>query len=330
MPKNKSGERTDLAAGAAIITTSMAAGANAHTAMRQLASERPELVVKYSKGFQHLAALVRPEVKFALPTTLRAWQRKVRDMVSAEPDDRTIVWVYDPEGGAGKSTLVKVILAEYGGIQLEGKLADMSCAYNGQRVVVFDITRSSQEYSKHFESFAEKLKNGIIMKTKYDSECYTFKPPHVLFFSNSPPPEGVWTVDRVKLIKITRKTITMPGAVQMEFPGGGGGSLEFNAEDIDVTAFDTAPNPAGAFNAGTVGGGAAAAPPPIKAPKGPRTHQCAPIPRKPAKRARACGAGAGAGAGGGYESSDREVGAAETLGFEEAVAEPSSEEEESE
>jgi hypothetical protein len=88
-------------------------------------------------------------------------------------------------------------------IELGGREVDISFGYNGQRIVCFDIPRPTpiNTYSDAFIC-AERLKNGGIFSTKFFSKFKRFNPPHVVFFSNSPPPEGLWTKDRLQLITL--------------------------------------------------------------------------------------------------------------------------------
>lgn len=133
----------------------------------------------------------------------RPWQATVLTLVSSPADDRSVIWVYDPEGKAGKSRLAYHLCCQHSAVILEGKLADMCYAYNKEPIAVFDISRAAADHSDHLYSMAEKLKNGFFLSTKYESRTKYFKPPHVVFFANKKPDEGKWSKDRVKLIDLS-------------------------------------------------------------------------------------------------------------------------------
>nr|QRI44184.1 MAG: replication-associated protein [Cressdnaviricota sp.] len=187
------GTRTDIHEAADIV---LAGGVAA------LAQSMPHMIIRYPAGLRYLEQLrpVVPEV--VAPPVWRPWQQGVLDLLATEPDDRTIHWYVDSDGGQGKSTLVRAVTGTgqpCSAISLSGKVADMALAYTRERCVFFDISRTMAENVRHLADFAEKLKNGMIFSTKYESRVKMFRPPHVIFFSNSPPEPGLWSADRLRL-----------------------------------------------------------------------------------------------------------------------------------
>lgn len=190
------GRRTDLAAAIATLKEG---------GIRAVAEEHPEVFVRSHRGLMALASFQedQPRDEHFAP---RPWQAAVVGAVSTEPNDRSIFWVTDAIGGKGKSRLARHILAEHAGLELSGRVCDMAHILgryidtHGQppRVVVIDISRAAAENTKHLYSFAEMLKNGRVIATKYDSRQLAFKPPHVLFFSNSSWDRTLFSHDRVK------------------------------------------------------------------------------------------------------------------------------------
>lgn len=169
--------------------------------LRRAAELYPGAVAKFSRGIQEVCRLreEEPEDKKFEP---RAWQSKVLGWLKEDPDDRHIIWVADSQGNKGKSRLCRHLCIEHGAILLEGKVQDMAYAYNRQRIVCFDITRGQAEMSDHIYSFAEKLKNGMIFSTKYESCSKVFSPPHVIIFANVFPKDGLWSLDRVRVLDL--------------------------------------------------------------------------------------------------------------------------------
>lgn len=169
--------------------------------IKRVAEEHPTSFVKFSRGLRELARELeeKPRDEDFEP---RPWQQAVMDLLDAPADDRTIFWVTDTRGNTGKSRLAKHLLLEHGAVQLEGKVADMAYMYNKEPVVIFDITRAAADNTNHLYTFAEKLKNGIITSTKYESCQKIFTPPHVIFFANFSWDREKWSEDRVHEIDL--------------------------------------------------------------------------------------------------------------------------------
>lgn len=181
------GKRSDLADACEVLK---------RQGLKAVAQQHPTAFVKFSRGLKQLEEILREEPRDE-DFQPRFWQQCLLDHLLGEPDDRTIFWVTDLAGGRGKSRLARYLLSECNATQLEGRVADMAFAYNREPIVIFDITRAQAEASDHLYTFAEKLKNGVVTSTKYESGIKRFKPPHVVFFANVPPPVGKWTADRL-------------------------------------------------------------------------------------------------------------------------------------
>lgn len=181
--------------------------------IKRVAEDHPTAFVKFHRGFRALAEAldtVEPEEGFQP----REWQQNVLDVVAGAACDRKIIWVHDSVGGQGKSRLAKHLVRNYGAVLLSGRVADMSYAYNKEKVVLFDVPRTEAENVKHLLGMAEKLKNGMLFSSKYESRAMVFSPPHVIFFANMMPPEGCWSHDRLQLIDLDAG-----GAVHMGLGG---------------------------------------------------------------------------------------------------------------
>lgn len=195
------GQRSDLA---------MAAAHVAENGISGLAEAYPVEFVKYERGLKALARALQP-----LPRDEdfkpRPWQQRVMDLLSGEPDDRTVYWVCDSVGNRGKSRLARYLCCEMGAIQLTGRIQDMSYAYESQGIVVFNITRAQVEHSDHIYTMAEMLKDGYLFSTKYESCAKRFRPPHVVVFANVFPKEGMWSADRVRVVDLNNPDMHVVG-----------------------------------------------------------------------------------------------------------------------
>eukprot|EP00983_Pelagomonas_calceolata_P068625 1150006-Pelagomonas_calceolata.AAC.1 len=189
------GSRSDLAAACATLRSG---------GIHSVAEQHPTEFVKFNRGLRALQDELQetPADEGLHPYP---WQQRLLDMVTGDPDDRTIVWVLDRRGGVGKSRLAKHLVLNYGAILLEGRLQDMCYTYNKEPIAVFDISRAAAEHSDHLYSMAEKLKNGLYLSTKYESRQKVFNPPHVIFFANQHPDYEKWSRDRIKVIDLDKE-----------------------------------------------------------------------------------------------------------------------------
>jgi len=199
-PVNRQGVRTDLADA---ITAMRSAVGGVRTRMDAAIDAEAPTVAKYARGLEVIAqSLVRRGVTALVPPVWRPWQLDLVNTLEEAADDRHILWFTDHKGGQGKSTFIRHYVRDStrGAIVLSGKVADMAYMFEeGTKVVFFDITRTQAENMDHLYSFAESLKNGYLVSTKYASVVKIFEPPHVVFFANVPPPPAgtKWSSDRV-------------------------------------------------------------------------------------------------------------------------------------
>lgn len=185
------GYRSDLAEAAAAV----AAGKTA----QQLAELYPETYIRYHSGLAALSAALNSKPEPEVGFVAKSWQQHLLSLIGQEADDRKIIWVTDTVGGRGKTRLAHHLMRNYGAMRLSGKMADMAYAWAlaPAPVAVFDITRAAAECSGHLYSMGEALKSGFVFTTKYQSRQVTFKPPHVIYFSNASWDREKFSHDRV-------------------------------------------------------------------------------------------------------------------------------------
>jgi len=200
------------------LKAAIAMGMTQRDALASLTEQHSSCLVRMSKGLQYIADLLADKATLPMAAPVwRRWQQRLLDRLAKPREDRKIIWVLDEKGNAGKSTLTRYLLsnthAGYRSTYLSGKLTDMYHTYqkNKAGIVIFDVPRTHAEFRSHLATMAEQLKNGFYNSSKYDSCCVRFEPPHVVFFSNSPPEAGWWSEDRLELWDIKRDTLVMPG-----------------------------------------------------------------------------------------------------------------------
>ena len=172
--------------------------------VKRVAEQFPGQFVRYANGITQLAQLVVPRVREDASFVFRPWQAAIHKIASGKPHDRHIYWIEDGKGNTGKSRLTTWMCREMGAVELDGRQMDAAFSYTGQPIVIFDLARCVDTATlKDMYTVAEKLKNGQIYSSKYMSRLKVFHVPHVFFFSNSPPPIGVWSADRLQHIVLS-------------------------------------------------------------------------------------------------------------------------------
>jgi len=144
-------------------------------------------------------------------TNLRCWQAKIRDMLLEEPDDRTIVWIYDPVGCNGKTMLLKYLVVKYGCIFTSGgKNGDIInlifnnkdyMTVNHNPIVLWNLPRTIEPSYISYNAL-ESIKDGCISNNKFECSSFVCPNPHVVVFANCLPNFGSLTEDRWKVFTI--------------------------------------------------------------------------------------------------------------------------------
>jgi hypothetical protein len=191
--------------------------------MKEIAQRFPGCVIKYHSGIEKLVTLTANVPPPKQLSSLRLWQAELFRVLDSPADDRTVWWFHDQEGGTGKSTFVSWMYDKYPDevLFLAGGHKDMAYLYHGERIVFFDIPRSSgQQWAEHLYSFGEALKNGVLISTKYQSEVKRFVPPHVVFFANFPLEHGKFSADRPKIVdRFASTLVPVQGGLPIVPPG---------------------------------------------------------------------------------------------------------------
>nr|WET17311.1 replication associated protein [Banana bunchy top virus associated alphasatellite 6] len=133
---------------------------------------------------------------------LREWQVQLTKLLEEEPDNRTIIWVYGPKGGEGKTEFAKHLGLKDGWTYLPGgELKDMMylLSKDMKNNVVIDFPRCTKEFISY--KFLEMVKNRTIYSYKYEPVgSIVCNKVHVVVFSNEEPDYVKLSLDRIKLI----------------------------------------------------------------------------------------------------------------------------------
>ncbi len=113
-------------------------------------------------------------------------------------NNRAILWVADPDGRAGKSTLGDWLTWKHDAFYIRnGKNADIACAFQKapkSDYVIMDLARCQIERVNY--GVMEMFKDGKIFAAKYDSTVLYFKKKKVVVFANFYPDLSKLTADR--------------------------------------------------------------------------------------------------------------------------------------
>jgi hypothetical protein len=128
---------------------------------------------------------------------LKHWQNELNIYLKERPSERRVIWFTDVIGNTGKTWMSRYLLATLreNCIRLENSKSDnIKYAYNGERVVIFDYSRSQADHVNY--EVIESVKNGIMFSGKYESCSKTFDIPHVVIFANFEPDLTKLSADR--------------------------------------------------------------------------------------------------------------------------------------
>lgn len=138
------------------------------------------------------------------------WQKDLKDhLLNSDPDERIIYWVYDGQGGHGKSKFIKWFEWKNLGMGFDYESAQnlkyLVCEAEPQRVYLFDCTKSAPKNIAPEELYSalEAIKNGRIRHGKYKGGVTIMDTPHVVVFANFKPHLEKMTAGRFKVVDIT-------------------------------------------------------------------------------------------------------------------------------
>lgn len=193
----------------------------------------PGVLVQYTGGAQQLFLMALPKVEEPKIefSSLRPWQRDMFHRLSEKPNGRSVIFVLDQTGGAGKSYFCRFMLGECPNSTVvlkagldSGKDAGM-LIHEGLRCLFIDVGRANgldKALMKMLCGLAESVLDGSVVRAKYHTNTCRLAPVHVVFFVNDMP-DGVETllsVDRIKVVEVAapkKLMIKMPTVVEDEF-----------------------------------------------------------------------------------------------------------------
>lgn len=195
------GKRTDLHALRESIKEAYEAG-ETYTE-RDAREDFPDTAARYPLFVKQSIKDYKPKIQVE-EHELRPWQIELNQFLNRPADDRTIVFIVDRTGNAGKTWFSKHYRQLHDNVQLvpPGKYADMAYIVNEEtRVFFIDTPREKVEYFNYY--FLEKLKDRDVFSQKYYPEHKEFDHcVHVVVLMNELPDMSKLSQDRYKIIEV--------------------------------------------------------------------------------------------------------------------------------
>lgn len=157
------------------------------------------------------------------------FQQTIIDACALTPDDRTIHWVANFEGCAGKSKLMKYMrmMPEYDmarvpmGSATQIKTSVIEKGVHTIYMVDLPRVRGSDERQQELFSALEEIKNGWVESPMYGKAAeLIMEPPHIWIFSNELPNLANASPDRWRVYTITDQRLVQyhyPTPMQSQF-----------------------------------------------------------------------------------------------------------------
>lgn len=167
---------------------------------RRLLLNFPALYARYPDAVNKYVRACLPLPQFTHDDLREGWQQDLFDHLMEDPDDRSISFVVDADGGSGKTWFCQYMLDKYADdvqYMRVAKRDDLAYAIcDTKRIYLFDVPRSQMEFLQY--SILEQLKDRLVFSPKYSSGLKTlYSKCHVVVFSNEAPDLSKLSGDRV-------------------------------------------------------------------------------------------------------------------------------------
>ena len=142
---------------------------------------------------------------------LRPWQESLLQYI--KPSNREIIWVIGKKGNEGKTWFQDYMESKFGwskviaGMDIKLKKSSICHALTKRSLMttdifLFDVGKAQSDDAVNYE-LIEKIKNGRVLASKFDSKELKFHTPNaVVVFSNEKPDVKQLSKDRWKIFNI--------------------------------------------------------------------------------------------------------------------------------
>lgn len=171
------------------------------------------LMENHSKCFAKYDRFCRTYIRMKRPVPepeyfqLTNWQQQLNATLLQEPDSRTVTFIVDYNGNAGKTWFATYYCNLHKNAQymLPGKKVDMAFALRDDvRVLFIDAPRSKQGEQMQY-GFLEEAKNGYVFSSKYESCIKRYAKMHVVVLMNETPDMTKLSLDRYNITYVNKE-----------------------------------------------------------------------------------------------------------------------------
>ena len=152
----------------------------------------------------------------AIRTNKYLWQTTITELLTGQPDHRTINWIFDPSGNTGKTWFIKLRIFDYHEQHMSfgtsSQLKTSLCEIGPKRAYHIDIPRSigKDDRDRDLLSALEYLKSGMVSTSMYGKyKQMIFEPPHVICYANRLPNPYLMSLDRWRVFRIYSKHLPL-------------------------------------------------------------------------------------------------------------------------
>lgn len=147
-------------------------------------------------------------------------REEIIKIITKEPDNRTINWIWSEKGAVGKTSTAAYIENHYNGVCIaNGKGADIKnqaithLEENDLDLLIINIPRVNENYVSY--PAIEEIKDGLIYSGKYEGGFANIEHPHVIILANFEPDISKLSEDRWNIINLDSQD-TAAGRVARE------------------------------------------------------------------------------------------------------------------
>lgn len=189
---------------------------------RLIARHYPQLWLRHERKLRQLALHLSPSPRLldVMEAELRPWQRNLHNALTIlAPDDRTILFYIDTEGGKGKSFFQRYMLTNHPqDVQVFSiaKRDDIAHALDPTKsIFLFNVPRGGMQYFHY--TVIEQIKDRMVFSPKYDSTMKILhNNPHVVIFCNEYPDMTKMSADRYSIIDMDTIDLTYEDEILVE------------------------------------------------------------------------------------------------------------------
>lgn len=137
------------------------------------------------------------------------WQQEMLGILAGDPGDRTMYWIYDPQGNNGKTKFIKYLAFRKDAVGLgyghSTDVLNLVSKMPDRRIYAWNLTRAKPANLSELDLYSamESVKDGFFVNLKYETKQVLMQPPHVVVMANHIPNKKHISADRwcIKQIK---------------------------------------------------------------------------------------------------------------------------------